>query len=177
MMMHSRMVIALAVVLLCCASAGSADDCAPGEMSVTYFDGTQLSGATQETTCRRWQGPDFQVDVNWGQGGPLVCIRNCPGKDDGLIPPTYKPFNDSFSARFQGRVFFEAGTYEFRAMADDGLRVRLDSELLVDAWALHSARTYTVSRAVSAGWHEVTVEYFEAAGLALIRVGWRRVGP
>jgi single-stranded DNA-binding protein len=65
---------------------------------------------------------------------------------------------------------FTAGTHTFSATADDGVRVYLDGTLVIDQWKDQSATTHTVSRTVTAGNHEVKVEYYENGGDAVAKV-------
>jgi hypothetical protein len=50
------------------------------------------------------------------------------------------------------------------------MRVWLDGVLIVDRWT--GAGTSTVTRAVTAGTHQVRVEYFEKTGNAFARLSW-----
>jgi hypothetical protein len=79
------------------------------------------------------------------------------------------PSSDHFSVRWSGQRYFHAGFYRFGLFADDGVRLRVDGELLVDAW--HDARaTYLTSLMyLETGYHDVVVEYYENTGEAEIR--------
>jgi PA14 domain len=78
---------------------------------------------------------------------------------------------DSFSVRWVAiRSFAATGSYTFTATADDGIRVYLDGTLVIDQWKDQSATTYTASRQVTAGSHEVKVEYYENGGDAVAKV-------
>jgi hypothetical protein len=48
--------------------------------------------------------------------------------------------------------------------------VYLDGALVIDQWKDQSATTYTASRQVTAGNHEVKVEYYEHGGDAVARL-------
>jgi hypothetical protein len=50
------------------------------------------------------------------------------------------------------------------------MRVYLDGALVIDQWKDQSASTYTASRAVPAGNHEVKVEYYENGGDAVAKL-------
>jgi hypothetical protein len=50
------------------------------------------------------------------------------------------------------------------------MRVYLDGALVIDQWKDQSATTYTASRTVTAGNHEVKVEYYENGGDAVAKV-------
>jgi hypothetical protein len=65
-----------------------------------------------------------------------------------------------------------AGTYTFTATADDGIRVWVDGVLIIDAWKNQAATTYTATRTLTAGDHQVKVEYYEASGGAVAKVSW-----
>jgi hypothetical protein len=65
---------------------------------------------------------------------------------------------------------FTAGSHTFTATADDGIRVYLDGTLVIDQWKDQSATTYTTSRQVTAGNHELKVEYYEHGGDAVAKV-------
>lgn len=81
---------------------------------------------------------------------------------------------DGFSARWSRDVFFEAGRYRFKVFADDGVRLWVDDELVVDEW--HDARaTYTEEHTIARGTHRVRAEYFELTGEAGLSVRWERL--
>jgi hypothetical protein len=65
---------------------------------------------------------------------------------------------------------FAAGSYTFTATADDGIRVYLDGALVIDQWRDQSPTTYTATRQVTAGNHQVRMEYYENAGGAVARL-------
>jgi hypothetical protein len=116
--------------------------------SATYFANQTLSGTAAGERC------ESAIDYNWGGGGPT-----------GVGVGT-----DNFSVRWVRTQEFSAGTYTFTATADDGVRVYLDGTLIIDQWRDQSATTYSVTRSVTAGTHEVKVEYYEAGGDAVARL-------
>src|SRR5215212_1982409 len=81
---------------------------------------------------------------------------------------------DSFTARWVGTFDFEASGYEFTATSDDGIRLWVDGQLLIDQWKDQAAATYKATKAMTAGEHEVKVEYYENAGLAVAKVSWAK---
>ena len=44
--------------------------------------------------------------------------------------------------------------------------------LIIDAWKNQAATTYTATRTLTAGDHQVKVEYYEASGGAVAKVSW-----
>ena len=92
------------------------------------------------------------VSFNWGAGSPAPAV-----------PADY------FSARFTRTMDLASGYYRFTAEADDGIRVWLDDQLLIDEWHGATGRVYSVNRNIAAGRRTLNVEYYEAAGTASIR--------
>ena len=101
---------------------------------------------------------DPQIDFNWGEGGPAANL------------PT-----DHFSARWQRRVTFDAGTYSFFVRIDDGARVFLDSQLILDTWEDGGDRTISVDVNLPSGQRALVVEYYESSGLARVSFWWQLV--
>src|SRR5262249_41141772 len=107
-----------------------------------YYNNTSLSGAPAMV---RNDGAGF-LNFNFGDGGHgSHCI----------------PVSDNFSARWTRTVNFEAGTYRFTATSDDGVRLYVDGQLKIDQWTAHAPTTYTADVFLSAGNHEIKLEYFE----------------
>ena len=101
---------------------------------------------------------DAAIDFNWGQGSPG------PG-----IP------NDEFSVRWTRSAPFQEGNYRFSATVDDGVRVWVDGDLIIDKWRDSSAVTYTAERRLSGGNHALRVEYYDNNQNATIRFWWERI--
>src|SRR4030095_8204309 len=59
------------------------------------------------------------------------------------------------------------------ATADDGIRVWVDGTQIIDAWIDQSATTYQANRTLTAGEHEVKVEYYERGFDAVAQVSWQ----
>jgi RNase P/RNase MRP subunit p29 len=125
--------------------------CATGQFAAQYFAGVDLSGAPVLTRCEA-SAPGY----DWALGGP------------GSGVPT-----DRFSARWTGRPTFAGGDTTFTVRADDGVRLWVDGALVVDAWKDQAATAYTATVPLSAGGHDVKVEYFDSGGNAVVQVSWR----
>jgi PA14 domain len=82
---------------------------------------------------------------------------------------------DNFSVRWTGTHSFEAGDYTFTARSDDGIRVWVDGELIIDQWKDQPATTYNATRTMTPGEHQVKVEYYEKAEAAVAEVSWQAV--
>jgi hypothetical protein len=82
------------------------------------------------------------------------------------------PHSDRFSVRWTGQRYFHAGAYRFGLFVDDGVRLWVDGELLVDEWQPARAEYHSTVVYLDTGYHDVVVEYFEDAGEAEIRFWW-----
>ncbi|MEX0621419.1 MAG: Ig-like domain-containing protein [Candidatus Woykebacteria bacterium] len=98
---------------------------------------------------------DADIDFDWGNGSPGPSVSS-----------------DTFSVRWSGNFDFEGATYTFTATTDDGMRVYVDGNIIIDQWQDQGATTYTADRTLTAGKHNVLVEYYENAGQAVARLGW-----
>ena len=135
-----------------CAPACSAP--APGPWNGEYFNNQDLSGGPAFTR------QDPAIDFNWGWGSPssqLIC-------------------SDHFSARWTGRFNFVCtGNFRFTSVVDDGVRVWVDGNLIMDEWRVQSVRTFTRDVWLDAGGHDVKVEYFEQTGVAEMHLRWSKL--
>ncbi len=116
----------------------------------TYWNNTSLSGTP---ALSRYE---TAVNYDWGWGSPAP----------GLVAPDY------FSARWTRTVYFNAGTYRFTTDSDDGIRVYIDGNLVIDNWTVHALQRNTADVALQAGNHTIVVEYFEQTRLAVARFWW-----
>ncbi len=81
---------------------------------------------------------------------------------------------NNFSVRWTGEFAFEAGRYRFTTLTDDGVRLYVNDDLLINSWRMmRGARTATIN--LPAGTHTVRVEYFEATQAAQAHVNWQRL--
>jgi hypothetical protein len=119
-----------------------------------YYNNTALAGSPAMT---RNDGDGF-LNFDWGGGGPSTdCDVNA----------------DNFSARWTRTVNFEAGLHRFSVTGDDGVRLYVDGQLKIDAWGEQPPTTYTADVSLSAGPHEIKLEYFEGHITALAFLSWR----
>jgi len=113
-----------------------------------YYSNVNLTGTPKVRNDRK-------VDFAWGTGSPMNGIDA-----------------DTFSVRWTRRLEFEAKTYQFNVRVDDGVRLWVDGQLLIDQWNDGSVRTYSVERTMTKGKHDIRVEMYERSGQATIAF-WR----
>jgi len=120
-----------------------------------YFTGEALAGTPLLTRAEA-------VNFNWGGGSP------------GPGVPT-----DHFSARWTGTVQAEAaGSYVLQTVSDDGVRLWINGQLVIDNWTLHGPTTDTAAAITLAAGQRVSIklEYFESYGGTAMQLLWRKPG-
>jgi hypothetical protein len=100
---------------------------------------------------------DLAIDFDWRDGVPV------PG-----LPA------EGFSVRWWRVATFEEGLYDFYATMDDGMRVYVDGELLIDEWRDEAKREVKASRHMLAGNHTLRVEYYDRRYFALAHLWWEK---
>ncbi|MEK7570829.1 MAG: PA14 domain-containing protein [Patescibacteria group bacterium] len=119
-----------------------------------YFANQMLTGQPAVTRI------DPDINFNWADTAPDATL----------------PINQ-FSARWtKNETFAEDGTYEFSITADDGVRLSIDNELVLDKWLDQAATTYKIQKALTAGTHTIKVEYYEAWGDAVAKLSYAKIG-
>jgi hypothetical protein len=121
----------------------------PG-LAATFYDTDTLTGPATSLTVDN-------VNFNWGTGSPLPAIAP-----------------DTFSARFDGFLQAPAsGDYTITTRADDGVRLWIDNQLLINDWTRHPATDRSATFHFEAGKkYSVRLEYFEAYGGASLQLSW-----
>jgi hypothetical protein len=124
--------------------------CSTGQFLAEYFANVNLTAPPALMRCDA-----TPLNFNWGTGSP-----------DPSIPA------DNFSARWTGQFPFSAGVYTFIATADDGVRVRVDGDLVINGWVDQGPTPYTAYKTLTEGSHTVVMEYYERGGGAVAQLGW-----
>lgn len=117
-----------------------------------YYPNTSLAG---DPVLVR---DDGAIDFDWGESAPAPSVPA-----------------DNFSVRWTREVDFQLGTYQFEAQVDDGVRVYIDGELVLDEWEPTSTTTYRFQYTIE-GSVEMRVEYFDVGRNATIRLLWDYLG-
>ena len=134
--------------------------CKTGQFLAEYFNTWPPPSSGTPT----FQQCEDSINYDWNAGGPGNGIEA-----------------DDFSVRWSGTHHFDEGNYVFSTNSDDGIRMWVDEDLVIDDWRDQGAdTTKTASRFMTAGDHHVKVEYYEHAGSALARASWQldtNIGP
>jgi hypothetical protein len=122
-----------------------------------------------------WRNRDLRGDPELTRSVPSAAPHGGLDLYWGFNAPSSKLPKDGFSARWTRRVAFEEGTYRFRVAADDGARLYIDGERILDRWREGPRQEWTVDRWLSAGQHTLRLEYFEVGGEALVSLRWENL--
>ncbi|MEW6580273.1 MAG: PA14 domain-containing protein [Chloroflexota bacterium] len=119
-----------------------------------YYDNPYLIGTPKVT--RSESGLAF----NWGGGSPASGVPA-----------------DNFSARFASDVYFNAGTYRFHILADDGVKLWIDfppdKRPTIDSYnAPQPGTLLTADVTLSGGYHHIQIDFREVTGDAYLYVYW-----
>ena len=86
---------------------------------------------------------------------------------------------DNFSVRWTGRVEAPVtGTYRFSTVSDDGIRVWVNGQLVINNWTDHATTTNTSATiALTAGTrYAVRVDFYDHTGVATAQLQWSYPG-
>ncbi len=116
-----------------------------------YFDGKNFEKKVLTRT-------DAQINFVWDNVAPA------PGIDAHV-----------FSVRWTTKIQTpETGTYVFRAHVDDGIRVKVNGQTVIDAWGLHDSERVSGQIHLEANrQYDLQVEYFNALFEGEIQLYWQ----
>jgi Domain of unknown function (DUF4832)/Domain of unknown function (DUF4874)/PA14 domain/Immunoglobulin I-set domain len=116
----------------------------------TYFPNVDLTGDSVTRT-------DATVNFDWGQGSPLTGVPA-----------------DNFSVRWTGQVQAQfSETYTFSTVSDDGVRLWINGQLLIDNWTVHAPTENTGTITLVAGQkYDLKMEYFDSGWGAVSTLSW-----
>ncbi len=114
-----------------------------------YFNNTILAGAPSLVRDDRY------LQFNWGFGSPAPGVIN----------------DDFFSVRWTRTLTANRGQYRIWITSDDGSRVYINNQLLIDNWGVQAPTTKAADYFHPGGSAQIRVEYFENLERASVNVG------
>jgi murein DD-endopeptidase MepM/ murein hydrolase activator NlpD len=122
----------------------------------TYFYGTPARMASMVHA-------DPAISFNWRSGRPK-----------GLEMDTRRTGVPDLVARWHGTFTFPTGAaYDFDITTTDGVRLIIDGDKVFDSWTTRPAMSETLlSRALTAGVHDIVLEFHHRAGGAAVQLSW-----
>ncbi len=132
--------------------------CGSGLLGLYWTNQTSANAFTGPPT---WTNTDGTINFSWVAGGPFS-----------------SPFDSStnnFVIRWFGKVQapYDGQTYTFYTRSDDGVRLWVNGQLLVDRWIAQSATEASGSIVLTTNSPvDVVLEYFEQTGDATVMLSW-----
>ena len=119
-------------------------------LSATYYNNIDFTGTTVTRV-------DPTIDFAWGTGSPAASIGA-----------------DTFSARWTGQVEAQfTGTYTFYTVSDDGVRLWVNGQQIINNWTDHAPTENSGTIALTAGQrYDIRMEFYENGGGAIARLLW-----
>lgn len=126
-----------------------------------YFNNHDFSLDQNKGHVGHWQ-QEGGLNFNWGSGAPP--------SPDGKIPA------DGFAVRFLAdNVHFDEGNYRFIISADDYFVFFVDEQVRFDSRGTNPGISHNIDVSLSAGTHNLKVEYYEFSADAFISLDWSRL--
>jgi hypothetical protein len=100
---------------------------------------------------------DASVNFSWGEATPFAGLDR-----------------DNFSVRWTGQIEpLWSEDYTFTTLSDDGVRLWVDGQLIIDNWTGHAPRIDEGFITLEAGRkYPLRLDYFESGGGSVIRLSW-----
>ena len=117
-----------------------------------YFNNATLSGSPVAIR------DDANVDFNWRDNSPISGV--------GI---------DNFSVRWTRSLVFQPGRHRFTARVDDGVRLWVNNQLIVDKWFPQTVQAHSGEIELGGGPATVKMEYYDRTGLAEAHLSWERL--
>jgi hypothetical protein len=127
------------------------------DWTVKFFGWTTPSDPRTQSAAwdRLARGPSLDelrvqsIDFDWALGGPS---RQVP--------------SDYFGTVARATFPLPAGFWKVHTVSDDGIRVWIDDQLVIDDWTWHPPTENSAAVRLQSGQHTVRIEHFEIDGYA-----------
>ncbi|MEO0530725.1 MAG: PA14 domain-containing protein, partial [Planctomycetota bacterium] len=115
-----------------------------------YYSGTNFNSLITERT-------DEVIGFNWGTGSPSPSVPD-----------------NNFSVRWSGEVQpLYSETYTFETRTDDGVRLWVNGQQIINQWVDQSPTTHTGTITLQAGVkYDIRMDYYENGGGAVAELRW-----
>ncbi|MEA3226752.1 MAG: PA14 domain-containing protein, partial [Planctomycetota bacterium] len=115
-----------------------------------------FSNSTDLDSVVKVERVDSNIDFNWNQEVPAPTIKR-----------------ELFSVRWRGEIEIPVtDTYTFTTRSNDGSRIYVNDQLVVNDWGTHAARDTSGAIDLEAGSYAIVVEYMQDGANANIVVSW-----
>ncbi|WP_372772874.1 glycoside hydrolase family 3 C-terminal domain-containing protein [Mangrovibacterium sp.] len=130
-----------------------------------YYNNTNLEG---EATLVK-VNPEIKFKWNRGESPTSTDVAQ------GILTADKAIADENFSIRWTGKLLAPmTGTYKLGVSADDGCRLWIDGEIIVDGWSNHNRKEVFLSDVTLEGGktYDIKLEYFENFAVAEVNLIW-----
>lgn len=148
---HPAVIPGLVAILVLIVLTGSSMNlnAQEGSWQAQYWNNRTLSGTPVLVRT------ESSINYDWGAGSPAPEVNV-----------------DNFSAQWTQTFNVPAGTYRITITTDDGMRVFVDNNVVIETWYDSQVRSVSADVFLSGGNHDVKVQYYEAGGVAVAKVNF-----
>lgn len=130
-------------------------------LQASYFANSNLAGVPAKVQTDPASQTGAVVDYDWTSAGPAALSGQ----------------QTNFSVRWTGTLAdLAGGSYSFSITHDDGARLLIDDQLVIDDWTAQTAHTSSAAVSLGAGNHRVVLEYFQSSGGSEVELAWTPPG-
>ncbi|HEY4464733.1 MAG TPA: glycoside hydrolase family 3 C-terminal domain-containing protein [Streptosporangiaceae bacterium] len=154
---------------------------AGSKVKVTYAQGPSANGQLPPVPASAFQAPlSAQFFNNMTLSGSPAATRTDPNVDfnwNGASPQAGVPATQ-WSAKWTGTIVPPStGTYTFSLTSDDGSRLFINGQQVIDNWRDQATNTETATVSLTAGQPaSVEVDYYQNGGSSDLSLGWEPAG-
>ncbi|MEH2321249.1 PA14 domain-containing protein [Nostoc sp.] len=116
-----------------------------GNWKAEFFNNIDRAGTP--VLVQDWGSSNQNFSRDWGNGSPGVGVNF-----------------DNFSARVTTQRYFAPGVYQIQTNSDDGVRVRIGNQTVIDKLIDQGSTNHYGSFTSSGGMFNVSIEYYERGG-------------
>ncbi|MBF0572002.1 MAG: hypothetical protein HQL12_09060 [Candidatus Omnitrophica bacterium] len=116
-----------------------------------------------------YEGTHFENKISTG---PAKVINFSNIREINLQTPL-----ENCSARWQGFLIIpKDGAYDFYMDVDDGGRLWIDNQIIIDEWRDQNAAEFTKKKFLTKGKHAIRLDYYNHLGDAVLKLLWKFEG-
>ena len=158
-----------------------------GQFLEVYYSSTAISKTVIPASVlyrKKSQVATYSSGINYyyyeGNWNNLPDMKVLPVVDKGIISQidlNKRKKNDYFGFLFDGYIKIPASkSYTFTLKCDDGGKLYIDNQLVINHDGLHPATEKTGEISLTAGYHPIKVEYFEKTGQQVLEIYYESTG-
>jgi hypothetical protein len=126
-----------------------------------------------------WVG-EYYNNINL-DGAPVL-VRKEDGESidryfNGASPAPGFVGAENYSVRWTRKHIFTQGNYRFSVTSDDGAKLYIDDQLVINQWPNSQSATTNFALDLTAGPHDIKLEYYQYTGPAQVRLTWGISNP